>query len=391
MIGLELQDIPHNSFQRIYLIPRFSTLVMWMMLLLNLMHSYFTHNRERDLLRSFHAQTECRTWLVKFLAVLKMMEGDCLKIFVTGASGFVGSKLVHKLAYIDNFSIYGAVHRNNLTVSQSVEAIEIQSLNNVGLFKDLGKIDAVIHLAAKTSGGKQASFIEKSRMKEINVDGTLNLARQAAEHGVKRFVFLSTVKVNGEQTRRGEPFAEEDLPQPEDSYSRSKWEAEEGLIEISQKTGMEVVIIRPPLVYGPGVKGNFASLMRLVATGLPLPLGRIDNKRSLIGLENLVDFIITCVVHPAAANQTFFVSDGNDLSTSELLMLIVKVMGKPSRMLPVPSGLLEAGASLFWKKNISQRLFGSLQVDISKARSLLGWRPATSVEGELVRCVKKIR
>jgi nucleoside-diphosphate-sugar epimerase len=196
--------------------------------------------------------------------------------------------------------------------------------------------------------------------------------------------------VNGEQTQKDQPFTEADQPQPEDSYGRSKWEAEEGLIKISQKTGMEVVIIRPPLVYGPGVKGNFDSLMRLVATGLPLPLGNINNKRSLVGLENLIDFIMTCIEHPAAANQAFFVSDGNDLSTSELLRVIAKAMGKPSRMLPVPLSLLEAGANLFGKKSISQRLLGSLQVDISKARSLLGWKPATSVERELERCVKKI-
>jgi nucleoside-diphosphate-sugar epimerase len=320
-----------------------------------------------------------------------MMKGDCVKIFITGASGFVGAQLISKLSSIDSVYIYGAVHRNNLAVFRSVEEVAIQSLNDAGLFGRLGKIDAVIHLAAKTSRGERASFAEKEGMKKINVDATLNFARQAAEHGVKRFVFLSSVKVNGEETQRGQPFTEADPPQPEDFYGRSKWEAEEGLIEICHKTGMEVVIIRSPLVYGSNVKGNFASLMRLVATGLPLPLGGIDNKRSLVGLENLVDFIMTCIEHPAAANQTFFVSDGNDLSTSQLLMLVAKAMGKPSRMLPVPAGLLKAGANLFGKKDISQRLLGSLQVDISKARSLLGWRPAASVEEELARCVKKIR
>lgn len=318
------------------------------------------------------------------------MQGDCKRIFITGTSGFIGSQLVHKLESMGSYYIYGAVHRKNLAVFHSVEEIAVQSLNKAGIFRGLGEIAAVIHLAAKTSGGERASFGEKEGMKEINVDGTLNVARQAAEHGVKRFVCLSSVKVNGEQTQRGRPFTEADSPRPEDFYGKSKWEAEERLIEISQQTGMEFVIIRSPLVYGPGVKGNFNSLMRLVATGLPLPLGKIDNKRSLVGLGNLIDFITICVEHPLAANQIFFVSDGHDLSTSELLTRLAKAMGKPSRMLPVPVCWLETGADLFGKKNISQSLLGSLQVDICKARNLLSWRPVISVERELARCVKGI-
>jgi lipopolysaccharide/colanic/teichoic acid biosynthesis glycosyltransferase/dTDP-4-dehydrorhamnose reductase len=308
---------------------------------------------------------------------------------VTGASGFIGSHLVHKLSFIEEFSVTGVVHRQKLDHPKSIVTVKIQNLNKSGLFEKLSEINIVIHLAAKTYDSGRTSLAGKEGIEKINVDATLNLARQAAEHDVNRFIFVSTVKVNGEQTLPNHPFTEYDVPQPENSYSLSKWEAEKGLNKIAQETGMEVVIIRPPLVYGPGVKGNFASLMRLVATGLPLPLGGIDNKRSLVGLENLVDFIVTCIEHPAAANQTFFVSDGNDLSSSEVLMLLAKAMGKPSRILPVPSSLLEAGANLFGKKGISQRLLGSLQVDISKARSLLGWRPAASVEEELARCVKK--
>nr|WP_319395228.1 NAD-dependent epimerase/dehydratase family protein [uncultured Desulfobacter sp.] len=312
-----------------------------------------------------------------------------MKIFVTGSSGFVGSQLLLKLASLYDSSVYGVVRKNDFPVPQSVEKIEIQSLNDIGLFRNLGELDAVIHLAGKTSSGKIVSSAEKEEMKAVNVGGTLNLARQAAEHGVKRFVFLSTVKVNGGQTQKGQPFVEINLPQPEDAYGRSKLEAEEGLNEISLKTGLEVVVIRSPLVYGPGVKGNFVSLMRLVEIGFPFPLGGIDNKRSLVGLQNLIDFIVTCVEHPAAANQTFFVSDGNDLSTSELLKLVAKAMGRPSRMFSVSSHFLKVVGKLFGKKAISQRLFGSLQVDINKARCLLGWRPKVSVEKELARCIKK--
>ena len=259
----------------------------------------------------------------------------------------------------------------------------------MGCSEGLEKLMPLFILRPKRVVATKPPLLKKKRMKEVNVDGTLSLAQQAAEHGVKRFIFLSTVKVNGEQTQIDHPFTEVDPPQPTDSYGRSKLEAEKGLIEISRKTGMEFVIIRAPLVYGPGVKGNFDSLMRLVATGLPLPLGRINNKRSMVGLENLIDFIMTCIEHPAAANQTFFVSDGNDLSTSELLILIAKAMGKTLLMLPVPSSLLETGANLFQKKNLSQRLLGSFQVDISKASSLLGWTPAISVKAELASCVRK--
>jgi UDP-glucose 4-epimerase len=222
----------------------------------------------------------------------------------------------------------------------------------------------------------------------VNVAGTLNLARQAVASGVKRFVFISSVKVNGEATRLGAPFSVDDLPAPLDPYGVSKMEAERGLREISAQTGMELVIIRPPLVYGPGVKANFAALMRAVQKGWPLPLGSVHNQRSLVALDNLVDFIITCITHPQAANQTFLVSDGHDLSTTELVRGMTQAAGLPARLLPIPVWALHAGASLLGKGDAVQRLCGNLQVDISKARNLLGWVPPVSVEDGLRRAMR---
>jgi nucleoside-diphosphate-sugar epimerase len=222
-----------------------------------------------------------------------------------------------------------------------------------------------------------------AEFRKVNVEGTLNLARQAAEAGVRRFIFISSIKVNGEGTPLGSPYRADAQPQPADSYGISKMEAEQGLRALAAETGMEVVIIRPTLVYGPGVKANFLSMMRWLHKGVPLPFGAIHNQRSLVALDNLVDLIVTCIDHPAAANQTFLVSDGEDLSTTELLRRMATALGKPARLLPVPSWLLEAGASILGKKALSQRLCGSLQVDISKTRELLGWTPPLSVDAAL--------
>jgi nucleoside-diphosphate-sugar epimerase len=217
------------------------------------------------------------------------------------------------------------------------------------------------------------------------VDGTVNLARQAAAAGVKRFVFISSVKVNGESTPSGRAFTEADFANPQDAYGQSKHEAEQSLRQLSADTGMEVVIIRPPLVYGPGVKANFAALMSVVQRGWPLPLGAVHNQRSLVAMDNLVDFIITCITNPLAANQTFFVSDGQDLSTTDLVRGMARAAGVTARLLPVPVWALQTGALLLGKGDEIQRLCGNLQVDISKARSLLGWVPPVSVDEGLRR------
>jgi nucleoside-diphosphate-sugar epimerase len=225
-------------------------------------------------------------------------------------------------------------------------------------------------------------------LRKMNRDTTLTFARLAASTGVRRFVFLSSIKVNGEMTKPDQCFYPDDTFVPTDPYGLSKYEAEQGLLTLAKETGMEVVIIRPPLVYGPGVKANFQSMMRWIRSGVPLPLGAIPNKRSLVALDNLVDLIVTCIEHPAAVNQTFLAGDGEDLSTSELLQRIARSMGKPARLIPFPIGLLTFVASLMGKKAVAQRLCGSLQVDISKTRELLGWEPPVSVDEGLRKAVE---
>jgi nucleoside-diphosphate-sugar epimerase len=231
-----------------------------------------------------------------------------------------------------------------------------------------------------------------AEFRRVNVEATAALARQAAGAGVRRFVFLSSIKVNGEFTEAGQPFTADDAPAPEDPYGVSKHEAEKLLRQIAAETGMEVVIIRPPLVYGPGVKANFAAMMRWLARGVPLPLAAVtDNRRSLVALDNLVDLIVTCLHHPAAANQTFLVSDGEDLSTAQLLKRMGAAMGQPARLFYLPPVVLKLGAALLNKPGIYQRLCGSLQLDIAKTRQLLGWSPPVSVDDGLRRAAEGFR
>ena len=214
----------------------------------------------------------------------------------------------------------------------------------------------------------------------FNVAATLNLARQAATAGVQRFVFVSSIKVNGEQTMAGRPFVETDVPTPQDDYGRSKMLAETALREVAAATGMDVVIVRPPLVYGPGAKGNFAALAKAVVRGMPLPLGSFNNRRSLVALDNLVDFLVTVGSHPLAANEIFLVSDADDLSTAQLVRGIASAAAVPARLFPVPPWLLRAVGLMVGRAGAVQRLGGNLQVNIGKAERLLGWRPPLSVQ-----------
>lgn len=311
-----------------------------------------------------------------------------VKILVTGATGFVGSALVDRLRNDGVFSVRTAL-RDAVATGQDRFDIPVV----VGDLKPdtdwkpaLDGIQTVIHLAARVHVMRETAIDSLSEFRRVNVEGTVNLARQAISTGVRRFIFVSSIKVNGESTLRSNPFHPDDAPLPVDPYGISKYEAEMELRRLALESGMEVVIIRPPLVYGPGVKANFQTMIRWVWRGIPLPLGAVtSNKRSLVSLDNIVDFIATCVDHPAAANQTFLVSDGESLSTAALLKRMGEALGRPARLIPVPVSLLKLGATMLGKTGIAQRLCGSLEVDIGKTRELLGWMPPISVDEGLRR------
>ena len=298
-------------------------------------------------------------------------------IAITGANGFLGDALLRKLC---QYEVIALVRKRPFIQLAEVKDKTCGDLSPLQVWDNLLLgVDVVIHTAARVHSMHERSSSDMG-FRRTNVEGTLNLARQAANLGVKRFIFLSSVKVNGELSNDGEPFLAENTPKPEDAYGVSKMEAELGLYQISNETDMEVVCIRPPLIYGPGVKGNFMVLLRWLQSGIPLPLGAVHNRRSLVAIDNLVDLIVTCIDHHAAADQTFLVSDDKDLSTTELLRLMGSALDRPTRLIPLPSKLLQLGAKLFGKEEITQRLLGNLQVDISKTKGLLSWSPPLTVE-----------
>ncbi|WP_029890084.1 UDP-glucose 4-epimerase family protein [Polycyclovorans algicola] len=310
-------------------------------------------------------------------------------ILVTGATGLVGAALVRRLC-IDGVSQVVAAVRNAASgLPSQVHLVGgLELTGQTDWTPALQNVEAVVHCAARAHVMKDHEADPLDVYRRVNVEGTLNLARQAAAAGARRFLFVSSVKVNGEGTGPGCLFKVGDIPAPLDPYGQSKFEAEQGLREVATETGMEIVIIRPPVVYGPGVKANFATMMRWVARGAPLPLGAVrSNRRSLVALDNLVDLMVTCLDHPAAANQTFLVSDDEDLSTADLLERLGQAMGRPAKLIPVPMGVLMAGAAMLGKRSVAQRLLGSLQVDISKTRELLGWQPPIGVDEGFRRAV----
>lgn len=315
-----------------------------------------------------------------------------MTLLVTGASGFLGSA-VFSAAKARGLNVRPVLRRFESTmhfIGTPVSTVIVPSLAaDTDWSIALLNVDAVIHCAARVPERNDKSINSLAVFRDINVAGTLNLAMEAAKSGVKRFVFVSSIKVNGERTSTDVPFRSSDVPCPEDAYGISKCEAEVGLHKIASETGMELVIVRPPLVYGPRVKGNFLTMLRCLQHGIPLPLGSItENRRSLVALDNLVDLLVKCIDHPAAANETFLVSDGVDLSTADLLRRLGVAMDKPARLLPVPPVLLRAAAMLSGKGDMVQRLLGDLQVDISHTCKILGWKPPISVDEGLRRAAR---
>jgi UDP-glucose 4-epimerase len=308
-------------------------------------------------------------------------------ILLTGATGFVGRRLLARLL-ADGCHVTAAVRCTDIAMPSDARQVVVAGVaSDTDWAMALAGQDTVLHCAARVHVMREQAQDPLAAFRAVNRDGTLRLARQAVEAGVRRFVFVSSIGVNGAQTV-GAAFSADGPVTPHSPYAQSKHEAELALRALSAQTGLEVVIVRPPLVYGPGAPGNFGALLRWLQRGLPLPLGAIDNRRSYVALDNLVDLLWTCVNHPAAANQTFLVSDGEDLSTTELLRRMGRVLGKPARLWPVPPAWLGFAASLARRPQLMQQLCASLQVDIGKTRQLLDWRPVVSVDEGLKRTEK---
>jgi nucleoside-diphosphate-sugar epimerase len=312
------------------------------------------------------------------------------RVLITGANGFVGRALVHRLR-LEGYWVRGAVRHMGDNLPLAPEWIAV---GDIGWRTDwsaaLSGIDVVIHLAARVHLLKDRSIDPLDEFRRVNVGGTEILAREAADKGVRRLIYVSSIGVLGDRTQ-GKPFTESDTPQPRRAYAISKWEAEQALQRVAQRTDLEVVIVRPPLVYGVGNPGNFLQLLKWVERGIPMPLASVDNLRSFLGVGNLVDFLVSCMVNCDAANQTFLVADGEDIATPELIRRIACWFGQSARLAPCPVWLLRLAGHLSGLSDAVARLTESLMVDASKARTLLGWNPPVSLNDGLRATVEWYR
>lgn len=307
------------------------------------------------------------------------------KILITGANGFVGKQLIKSLLDQGTYFIHAASrHKDKVLKHDDIDVFEIQQVGKeTNWHEALQDCHCVVHTAARVHIMKDDSLNPLAEYRQVNVEGSINIAKQAIQHGVKRFIYLSSIKVNGDKTSNNKSFTAEDSPNPLDPYALSKHEAEESLKNLCKNTSMELVIIRPPLVYGPQAKGNFALMVHMIKKGYPLPLKNINNKRSMVSIYNLVSMIERCLVHPNINNQTFLISDNNDLSTSELIIKIGQVLNKRVLLFSIPYIFLNTVAKMIGKKAIVDRLYDSLQIDMSKTQSLLGWYPVVTVDQAL--------
>ncbi len=302
-----------------------------------------------------------------------------LNILITGATGFIGQELVNGCLK-ENYSVIAVTRRLTSELPTSVSQVIMSLSPNNDWTLALQDTEVVIHLA-----GLAHTFYTIDEYSQINYAATLNLASQAAKKGVRRFIFLSSIGVNGNENKF--PFKETDIPSPVENYAISKYEAEKCLLEIANKTNMEVVIIRPPLVYGANSPGNFASLIKWVRRGIPLPLGAIHNKRSFVALDNLISFIIHCIEHPRASNEVFLISDCEDVSTTQFLHKLINAMNKSLWLIPVPAKLIILTANFIGKGDMAHRLLSSLRIDSSKALNLLNWKPVVTMDEQMQKII----